>query len=294
MNVFKTFKTVRIDVKFPKFDNLLFINLSDFRRNPKKALREMADFQPDIITTFPSILLEMVSIIKSDKTAAALVSKYVVPFGEMLGPLARRTIAEAFSAEVYDYYGLIELCGSAAIECKYHDGMHVNSESVIVEVVDERGFPQKEKRRGRIIVTDLMNYNMPFIRYETGDQGVLTREKCACGLETPRIWVEGRYSAFLSFDGRKIHHLEFDGALDGFMDIVLQYQVVKHAEDRLAVRIIPGPYFKESDRDRIRESVRTITGQHIVIDVEIVAHITQTPRGKSKIVADESLDFQKK
>src|SRR5436305_75 len=57
-------------------------------------------------------------------------------------------------------------------------------------------FPFQDKQDGpsEILVTDLHNYGMPFIRYRIGDLGVLrTTGRCACGRGLPKLHsIEGR------------------------------------------------------------------------------------------------------
>lgn len=80
--------------------------------------------------------------------------------------------------------------GIIASECAEHEGVHAHSELFIVEVIDDSGSPAADGQRGRILVTDLFNYNMPFIRYDTGDTARISHATCTCGLSTPRLWLE--------------------------------------------------------------------------------------------------------
>ncbi len=283
------FKIARIDVRARPSKNFLFVQLSDFRADPKRELLKIAKFQPDVLAAYTSILLDIAAVMSADPTLPLMRPRYVVSFGEMLSPLARRRIASAFGCDVYDQYGMAEVSASIAVECARHDGMHVSSESVIVEIVDDAGRALPDRHLGRVVATDLFNYNMPFIRYDTGDHGRISREPCPCGIKTPRIWIKGRYSAYLTFRDRRFHHLEFDGALDGFMNLILQYQVIKRSEDRLTTRIIPGVSFHESDKERVREKIREVVGDSIIVEVQVVEQVSKTPYGKSRIVLDESM-----
>ncbi len=285
---FDTARIAHINVRAPRRANQLFITISDFLSDPEVVIRKIADYRPDVVASYTSILFELAKKVSENPTLLPEKPRFAASFGEMLTPHMRRFIEDALGCEVYDRYGGGEI-GAVALECGRHDGMHVNSESAIVEIVDDKSDALPPGQYGRVIVTDLLNYNMPFIRYDIGDRGMLTRDRCACGLETPRLWLEGRYSAFLIFGGRKIHHLEFDGALDGFMHIILQYQIVKLAEDEMAVRVVPGPLFDSSSAQVIEAKMRKIVGPDIRVSIEKVASISRTLRGKSHIVLDESM-----
>jgi phenylacetate-CoA ligase len=168
-----------------------------------------------------------------------------------------------------------------------HDGLHEHSESTIIEIVDADGKRVPDGTFGRILLTDLLNYNMPFVRYEIGDSGRLVHERCACGLETPRLYLEGRYSAHLTFGDRRVQHLEFDGALDGLMNVILQYRVVKESDTSLAVQVVPGPRFTADTAADIEARMHALV-PGVAAHVDMVESLPRTPRGKSQIVADLS------
>lgn len=292
LNVFPgAFNAVRIahiNVRAPRRKNQMFITIADFYSNPEETIRKIAAYKPDVIASYTTILLDLAKKVAENRALYTEKLPYAASFGEMLSPTTRRFIEDTLQCEVYDRYGGGEI-GGVALECSRHNGMHVNSESAIVEIVDENNDVLPPGQSGRVIVTDLLNYNMPFIRYDIGDRGMLTREKCECGLETPRLWLEGRYSASLTFGGRHIHHLEFDAALDGFMNVILQYQIVKLSESSMVVRVVPGSLFDASSAQAIEAKICKIVGTGTSVSVEQVATIPRTARGKSRIVSDESV-----
>lgn len=286
----KPFSKVRIahiNVRSPKKKNQLFVTIEEYLSHSKETLEKINAYKPDIVTSYASLVFDIAQKVHKDPTLLPHTPRWAVTFGEMLTPSMRTFIEETLRCEVYDRYGGGEI-GAVALECAQHDGMHVNSESAIVEIVDEEGRSVPDGTQGKVIVTDLLNYNMPFIRYDIGDGGTLVSSPCACGLETPRLYIHGRYSAFIDLAGRKVHHLEFDAALDGLMNVVLQYQIVKTGTRSLCVRVVPGPLFDETSAKKIEESVRGVVGADVSINVESVPSIPKTPRGKSVILADES------
>jgi phenylacetate-CoA ligase len=162
----------------------------------------------------------------------------------------------------------------------------VHCESLIVEIVDEHGAVLPEGSYGRVVVTDLFNSRMPFIRYDTGDHGTLSWQRCVCGQGAPRLWLEGRYSAFLMLNGRRIHHLEFDVALEIFMNSIIQFQVVKEARDKIVINIIPSTSFDEVLREKVMIRMHSLVGPNVHVAIKLVDAIPKTPRGKSQLVAD--------
>lgn len=278
-------RIARIKIRSSQRENRLFISVRDYLTDTKRVVAELAEFQPDILESYSSILLDLARWMAREGRVVEFRPVYIVSFGEMLTPAARALVSRVFSTEVFDRYGTEEV-GTIAVECSAHDGMHVNSESIIVEIIDDEGRRVPRGSYGRIIVTDLFNFNMPFIRYDTGDRGVLLTSPCSCGLQTPRIRIEGRYSAYLEFENQLIHHLEFDGALDAFANHIEQYQVVKTAADALEIRVVPAPAFTEDSRLRAKDSVMKLTGQGVSVTVVTVTQIEPTEQGKSRIVID--------
>lgn len=280
-----TTRLARVKIRAPENPYRLFVPVSSYLSDPVTVLERIRDFRPEVLSAYPSILIDMADAMGRGRPGITV--PYVLSFGEMLEPSVRARISAAFSAEVYDRYGLEEV-GVVGLECAAHDGFHVNTESVIVEIVDATSRPLPEGVEGRVVVTDLFNANMPFIRYDSGDVGTLHGQPCACGLRSPRIRIRGRYTAFLQFASRRIHHLEFDGAMDGFMNDVYQYQIAKVADESLLVRVVPGPSFGAPVIAQIERNLHALAGGEVRVRVELVRRIPITESGKSRIVVDES------
>ncbi len=73
------------------------------------------------------------------------------------------------------------------MECEKHSGMHINAEDLLVEIVDDDGNPLPAGRRGRLLVTNLNEYGMPLIRYDTDDESAFKDHLCSCGRHLPLI-----------------------------------------------------------------------------------------------------------
>lgn len=113
----------------------------------------------------------------------------------------------AFSCPVANGYGGRD-AGFIAHECP-SGCMHITAEDIIVEIVDESGIVQPPGVAGEIMVTHLAASEYPFIRYRTGDIGILSNEKCACGRGLPLLHeIQGRSTDFvIAADGTVIHGL---------------------------------------------------------------------------------------
>jgi phenylacetate-CoA ligase len=280
-------KVARIKIRTTPSNYQFIVSVKDFQTDPRRALSDIAEFEPEILASYPSILLDAARMIEKDPTFPRPKPRFIASFGEMLQPSTRSYVEKVFGCEIYDRYALEEV-GAIGLECSVHDGFHINCESVIVEVLDASNAPVLPGTTGKIMVTALFGYAMPFIRYETGDRGVLSYEPCACGLHSPRVWVTGRYSAYLTFPLRRVHHLEFDGAMDMFMNRIFQYQIVKKSDKEIIARIVAGPSYDDSVLKEVGKSLGTVVGPEVRVIYELVDKIPFTARGKSHIVVDES------
>jgi len=116
----------------------------------------------------------------------------------------RSVVQEAFGAKVVEFYSSKE-GGAMAQRCPVGPGLHVNAESVLLEVVDDKGRPVPPGQPGRAVITPFGSTAMPLIRYDQGDI-VVAGGACSCGRCLPTIEaISGRERAAFSHpDGRKL------------------------------------------------------------------------------------------
>jgi phenylacetate-CoA ligase len=107
----------------------------------------------------------------------------VSTLSEIVDPVLRDDCAQAWGAAVCDVYSCEEL-GMIAIQCPEHPHYHVQSESVFVEVLNERGEACAPGETGRVVATDLHNFALPLVRYEVGDYAEVGAA-CPCGRGLP-------------------------------------------------------------------------------------------------------------
>ena len=95
----------------------------------------------------------------------------------------RQDIQKTMGIKAYDIYGLTELSGpGVAFECSAQNGMHINEDHFIAEIIDpDTGEVLPEGSKGELVFTSIDKEAFPLLRYRTRDICVLTREKCSCG-----------------------------------------------------------------------------------------------------------------
>lgn len=217
---------------------------------------------------------------------ASVQFKAVFTTAEVLPLQQRGVIERGFGCRVFDTYGNNESC-LAAFECEQHTGLHYAMENAFLEVVDERGEPVGEGETGRLIGTNLENYAMPFIRYDSGDLGRLTREPCACGRGLLRIGnIMGRARDFIyTPDGREIHGAFFNHFEPFYRTPwIAGWHVLQDRIDHLVVTIRPDGEPVEADVERMLELMHAGLGEDMRIDVVYDSKLHTTPAGKQKVI----------
>lgn len=216
-----------------------------------------------------------------DLRLSSIKPKGILSTSMMLMPHERRTIESVFGIKVTDRYGCEEV-SLIASECEKHEGMHLNIEHLYVEFLREDGSPAASGEPGQIVVTDLMNWAMPFIRYQVEDVGVPTDRRCSCGRGLPMMEsVTGRVADFLvKKDGARVAGVSLiENTLTRFPGLN-QMQIVQHDYDCFEVRLVQGVGYSEQVGFDLRAYFMQIFGQDIKVDLKIVHQILPEKSGK--------------
>lgn len=213
------------------------VPFSKIMQSPKASLLRIRDIQPDVIQGYTSQLLSIAHLVQRYGLEGQIAVPFVILGGESLTEHQRHFIQEALQCEVYHRYGLEECYWAVAAECREHQGMHPYHENYIIEVVDRNGDPTQPHQQGEVVITDLFNYATPLIRYETGDTGYRIPGPCSCGLSGERIVISGR-TKMLTNNGKRLHYDDINRLTPQLAGRVLQWQIIKRAENRFEVRIV--------------------------------------------------------
>lgn len=215
----------------------------------------------------------------------------VICGAEALTPPDRAVLEEAFGPGIFETYGCREVMLIAA-ECPAHAGLHISMENLVVELVVRDGSgsrPAQPGEVGEVVLTDLHNFGMPFIRYANRDLAVAAAPgRCACGRELPRLArVEGRATETLrDSQGRRVNGLLFSIVFTAFPAGVRQWQAVQHRDGSVTLRVVPAKAFNEATKQTILEAIsRYLTGVPILL--ELVTELPLSPAGKRPLVCVE-------
>lgn len=224
--------------------------------------------------------LYLLARIVRDRGVEAIRPRAILSTSMMLLPSERQAIESVFGVRVFDRYGCEEV-GLIGCECEQHAGLHVNIDHLVVEFLAADGRPVGPDEAGHIVVTDLLNHAMPFIRYRIEDLAAPVASSCPCGRGLPLMsGVVGRTADFLvRLDGTRVAGVSLiENSLTRFGGIE-QMQIVQHEADRIRVRLVPGVRFAEQARAPLTEYfAATFPGARI--ELELVDDIPREPNGK--------------
>jgi len=276
------------------FSNRTFVPvfaLSD--RNLSQMVRRIADAGPVLIDGYAEALDLLAHFIRSNG-GLSVHPKAVMSSAQTLPLPSRRTIEEAFGCQVFDKYGSREFSG-IAYECDAHAGHHVVAESYIVEILKD-GRTALPGEIGEVVITDLNNYCMPFLRYRIGDLAVaMDGAACTCGRGAPRMGaVEGRVqSIIVGADGQYLPGTFFAHYLKEFDYAIRRFQVIQEERGRLTFRIVKGGRFSEEILQEVLATFRDHLGRDMRIDVEHVEDVAMVRTGKIMgSISRLGIDFQ--
>ena len=207
-----------------------------------KVIAELQRYQPRVINTYPAtgyrLALEM------EKRGTRLPLHAVITSGEVLFPFQREAMERWLGCPVHDFYGGEGM--DVAFQCSQSRYYHINVETTILEVTDDDGQPLAPGQQGQIVLTNLINYSMPFVRYAIGDLGALAEPeaRCPCGRGLPLLdHVTGRSSDQLTLPGGRQLLMWYFTDLFRQTPGIDSFQMRQEAPDRIRIQVIPGEDF---------------------------------------------------
>ncbi len=220
----------------------------------------------------------------------------VMTSAQTLPETSRRLITEAFGCQVFDKYGSREFSG-IAYECEQHCGHHVVAEGYIVEIL-RAGRPARPGEVGEVVITDLNNYCMPFVRYRIGDLAAAMdpEQPCRCGRGAMRIGnIEGRVQSMIrGADGQYLPGTFFAHYFKDFAYAIKRFQVVQTEPGAISLRLVKGGRFSAAVLDEVLRTLRQYLGARMRIDVEFVDDVALIPTGKSlPSMSELGIDLQR-
>lgn len=151
--------------------------------NTDRQIQFMTDLGSTILCCTPSYAAYLAESIHEKGLQDQIKLKSGIFGAEAWTEEMRRDVEEKLGIKAYDIYGLTEISGpGVAFECSAQDGMHINEDHFIAEVINPKtGEVLPDGEKGELVFTSITKEAFPLLRYRTRDICILSREKCACG-----------------------------------------------------------------------------------------------------------------
>lgn len=248
--------------------------------------RDIARRRPPVVVGYAGNLIELAHFVKRRPDLWPWKPAAIVTAAEGLAPGRRELIEASLGGRVFMSYGSREFM-LIGMECPEHNGYHLASDNLFVEVVDGAGQPARPGEPGRILVTDLHNEANPFVRYEIGDLGTLfgPEHRCACGLPFPLLaTVEGRLQeVILTKRGERVTALFVPHLMKEF-PWVEGYQLSQERAGAVTVSLITQGALRPELTAQIAEPLRGRLGDDMELRFERVERLVRNRSGKTPIV----------
>jgi len=217
--------------------------------------------------------------------------KGLISTAMVLHDFERETMERVFGCKVFDRYGCEEV-SLIASECEAQEGLHVNTDTLVVEVVDSEGKPLPPGEPGAIVVTDLTNMAMPIIRYKIGDVGMWSGKPCSCGRGAPCLTsLGGRIADYVRLpDGGYVSGISLTENFHMALPGVKQLQIVQEKIDLLCFRVVAGDAWRDEDKADIARLVKERFGESMGHSVELVDSIQSDSSGKYRFCISQLED----
>ena len=250
----------------------------DIIRPVTEQLAWLKEVTPDYLLTYPSNLFSLVQ--RCEETGDRIAGlRQVATMAEVLEPEVRAACERVWGLHVVDAYSAQEV-GMIALQCPQHPHYHVQSENVLVEVLDRGGKPCAPGEVGRLVVTDLHNFATPLIRYEIGDYAE-AGGPCPCGRGLPVLSrILGRVRNMLTLpSGDRIWPVPLTAEYTAIAPVT-QFQMVQRSLEIIEMKLVTKRPLTSDEEGRLRTVVQKHLGHPFEIEFTYHDDIPRSASGK--------------
>jgi phenylacetate-CoA ligase len=242
--------------------------------------RLMNGFRPKIVYAYPTPLTLFCEYLAScgkpfHKPVAAICT------AEPLLEPQRKIIESVLGCAAFEHYGTRDF-GMVGAECEAHQGMHFHPAAVKVELLPVEG--SEDEPLYEMLVTDLLNYGMPLVRYRINDCAVLAPHPCDCGRGFPLVRnIVGRtVDNFRLADGTVVPGVSLTNRVIQVCPGLSKLQIIQRSLDDFHVRYVPGPGFSQKDLSELSQKLYRFFPIPLNWTFEEVKEIAREKSGKTR------------
>jgi phenylacetate-CoA ligase len=236
-----------------------------------EQVKRIRQIQPTVLWAYPSVLRTVLQRVHY-RLEDLCVPRMLITSAERLDHVMSARLGTGAITERFNFYGANEV-GRIAFECPAYEGLHVNADHVILECL-ENGQAIDGRATGRVVLTTLNVFTMPFIRYQLEDISAPVRHRCSCGSSFPLIAPpNGRESDVIRLPSGALLSpwaLEFVlRSLEG----IDQFRVIQESSDHLVVQLVSSNGFSASALAELQSRLLNRVGEPVKLDINLVGAI---------------------
>ena len=244
--------------------------------------------RPKLIVAYTDSIYELANFAEREGLEV-LQQKAIITSAGTLYPFIRKKIEKVFQCRVFNRYGSREV-GDIACERVDCECLWVAPWGSYLEIIDSAGNRVPDGTEGEILVTSLLNFAMPLVRYKIGDRGTLTGQNIGTRNVSGQFLedVVGRIDdTFKTTTGTFIH--------SGYFMVILfhkawirKYQIVQKSSSLITYRFVKSESAcQQSDLDEISQKTKFVMGENCDVVFEFVEDIPESDSGKYRYAISE-------
>lgn len=249
--------------------------------SPENITSLLSSVPVTIIATRPDMASGMAFRPDWTETAKKSSVRMLLTGGGFLSKGRRALLETTWQADCYNMFGMSEVFGPMAGECRMKDGQHYLDDHLLIELIDpQTGKPVPPGERGVAVYTTLWNKGFPLLRYWTDDVMSIVFDRCKCGSCLPRLYYYGRKGDCITVNGRDVFTPMLEEILLKY-GFILSYQAIQ-GDEQVTVKVEKAPHMEI--RESMLEEIRALFG--VQTDVVFVEPDALGYRGHGKRMFD--------
>ena len=231
-------------------------------------VRQLEKMRPTIFWAYPTLLRALLHH-AGDHLNKIIRPRMLITSAEPLDEITKERAQAVWDMERFNFYGAVEV-GRIATECPSHEGLHVNTDHLILECLDGDR-PTESGKPGTVLVTTLNARAMPFIRYRLGDISTPIAKKCTCGSSFPLIGpVQGREEDMIQLpSGKLLSSFGLQFILRPFNRID-QFRFIQKSPEHLLLQLAIQGSLHENFLSKIKAGFLEYLGEPMQVEIQIV------------------------
>ncbi|MFW5747365.1 MAG: phenylacetate--CoA ligase family protein [Spirochaetota bacterium] len=267
----------------------------------RKQITIMRDFKTSVLVSTPGFALHIAALLEEQDIHPETLNLKIGSFGaEPWSESLRGEIERTLHIDAYDNYGITEVIGpGVAYECAEKNGLHVNEDHFLVEIIDPDSLePLPLGEKGELVFTTLTKLGFPLVRYRTGDISRIIPGECPCGRTLVRMEkVTGRTDDMIIIEGTNVFPSQIEAALLEIEGIEPHYEIIldrKEGVDSLEIKVEVSDALSlvddirslEEFRNRIRDRLHAALDFRPVVTLVEPKSLRRSSGGKMSRVTD--------